>query len=99
MIFYYTNSNRTNHKGTILLEDAKITSIDTGFTPHSIQIETPSRVYLISCDTVEERNDWVSTIRLLRASSCAAVVFLRSFSFCNFNLIEKKKGTFSVGYY
>ena len=75
VIFYYTNSNRTNHKGTILLEDSKILPVDNGFTPNSIQIETPSRVYLISCETVEDRNDWISTIRLLRASSCAAVCF------------------------
>jgi hypothetical protein len=72
-IFYYTNQNRTTHKGTILLEEAKVGYIDQGMTKFSFKIETPNRTYIMSCETEKDREDWMAQIRAIKASSMVLV--------------------------
>lgn len=77
-LLYYTNKSCLHHKGTILLDDSIVTPIDYGATQFSLKIDTPSRTYFLSCDTLDERNDWIVQIRLLKASSTLPVLILPS---------------------
>ena len=68
-LFYYTNQQKTNYKGAIFLESSVISTCDQGITAYSFRIEIPNRTYILSCDSDENRQHWISQITACKSNS------------------------------
>lgn len=76
-MFYYTNQQRTNHKGTIVLEECNVLLAPEGIgmTRFSFKIETSNRTFVLSCDSGALRDEWMESIGNLKQSFAGKVLF------------------------
>lgn len=86
-MFYYTNQQRSSHKGTIVLEECNVVLAPDGLgmTRYSFQIETPNRTFVLSCDSAASRDDWMDSIGNLKQSFAGKVLLLPSSFFPHFS--------------